>query len=298
MGIDRVGTRVSTINQLREQVSRLAKASPTMRASLNVLKRRGATALSPHRNLYHCCTQKTASQWFRRMFTSALFFDYTGLYTVPYRGQEDAFGLGLRFVKEIGQFPRNSVVAHLYVDRDTYDAVPKPPTYRTFFVLRDPRDIVVSWYFHAQSRTAGDIGPIPEMRSALVDMDKEQGMRYVIDQVASWGTFDAQSSWLAAGESPGLAIFRYEDLVADNTAFTAKLFDHLDVEMPEDRFEQLMDRFSFERLSGGRTPGQEDVHSHYRKGISGDWANHFTSGIAEHFVEVTGDAATAIGYSW
>jgi len=31
----------------------------------------------------------------------------------------------------------------------------------------------------------------------------------------------------------------------------------------------------FSKISGGRKIGQEDNSSHYRKGVSGDWANHF-----------------------
>lgn len=34
-------------------------------------------------------------------------------------------------------------------------------------------------------------------------------------------------------------------------------------------------KYDFERLSGGRKPGEESEKHHYRKGISGDWKNHF-----------------------
>lgn len=129
---------------LRKRSVRLLRRSPAIQAALVELKRTRVAQRSPHRNLYHCCTQKTASQWFRRLFTSAMFFDYTGLQMVPYTGQEDAFGLGLRYATITEPFPRHTAVAHLYVDRATYDAIPKAPSYKTFFVLRDPRDIVVS----------------------------------------------------------------------------------------------------------------------------------------------------------
>jgi lipopolysaccharide transport system ATP-binding protein len=39
----------------------------------------------------------------------------------------------------------------------------------------------------------------------------------------------------------------------------------------------------FERLSGGRQPGQEDPAAHFRKGIAGDWRNYFTPRIKDAF---------------
>ena len=41
-------------------------------------------ALSPFDNVYHCCTQKTASQWFRGIFADPAFADHTGLEEVPF----------------------------------------------------------------------------------------------------------------------------------------------------------------------------------------------------------------------
>jgi hypothetical protein len=275
----------------------VVKNAPMVRASVAALKRLGVTKRSPHRNLYHACTQKTASQWFRQLFTNAAVFDYTGLRVVPYTGLEDAGGIGLRYATITKPFPRNSVGAHLYVDRSTYDAIPKPGSYKTFFVMRDPRDIVVSWYFHARSPRTENKGPIPLLRRAIENRSFEDGMRSVIDEVNAWGTFDAAVSWLQADPDPRVAVYRYEDLVADNRSFVTQLFAHLDIAMPAETVDDLVERFAFERLSGGRRPGDEDSDAHLRKGVAGDWRNHFTPTLAEYFQEVTSDVTGTLDYA-
>ena len=136
------------------------------------------------------------------------------------------------------------------------------------------------------------------MRLRLEGMDVDGGMRYVIDQVGGWGTFDAQVSWVSAEDDPLSVVMRYEDVVADNQRFLTEMFGHLDVDMPANALEQIVDRFAFKRMTGGRDPGEVDPNSHYRKGVAGDWENHFTPSLAEYFRETTGDAPTALGYAW
>jgi len=52
----------------------------------------------------------------------------------------------------------------------------------------------------------------------------------------------------------------------------------------------------FERLSRGRAPGEEDAGSHYRKGVSGDWANHFTPRVEVAFHERYPNILERTGY--
>ena len=52
----------------------------------------------------------------------------------------------------------------------------------------------------------------------------------------------------------------------------------------------------FESWTGGRKRGQEDVKSHERKGIAGDWANHFSPRVAAAFRSRYGSLLVATGY--
>ena len=53
---------------------------------------------------------------------------------------------------------------------------------------------------------------------------------------------------------------------------------------------------SFERLSNGKTPGEEDSSSFFRKGIAGDWKNVFTDRDKLVFKEEAGGLLVMLGY--
>ena len=52
----------------------------------------------------------------------------------------------------------------------------------------------------------------------------------------------------------------------------------------------------FPRLSGGRKPGEENVKHHYRKGIAGDWKNHFTEEHKRFFKQNYNRLLVKLGY--
>jgi len=52
----------------------------------------------------------------------------------------------------------------------------------------------------------------------------------------------------------------------------------------------------FEAQTGGRPRGVEDVTAHQRKGVAGDWRNHFTDRIKRAFKARYGGLLVATGY--
>jgi hypothetical protein len=56
-------------------------------------------------------------------------------------------------------------------------------------------------------------------------------------------------------------------------------------------------RTRFDARSGGRRAGQEDTASHYRKGVAGDWVDHFTPVHVEAFQERFGGLLDRLGYA-
>jgi hypothetical protein len=245
---------------------------------------------SPYQNVYYCCTQKTGSQWFKRILSDPIFYRYTGLRPYLYRE------LGLRQAKFDGALPEGTVGTHLYIAHPTYLEIPKPERYRTFFILRDPRDISVSWYFSARYSHA-PIDPIPRLRRDLGQLSLHDGLKYSIDSLEEFGLFWAQRSWMNLEQDRDrIKILRYEDFSKDNRRFLEGLMGYMSVVMPDAVFASLYERHAFKRITRGREAGIEDQHKHYRKGISGDWRNYFDDSLRTYFREVTGDLLDVLGY--
>ncbi|MEL6223180.1 MAG: sulfotransferase, partial [Cyanobacteria bacterium J06627_8] len=100
-------------------------------------------------NLFHCCVQKTASQWIRKILSEPEIKDFTGLdlYVEDDSKRKDSGVMLSSHQDVIEPFPKNVIVSPLYTNFENFRKIPKVDDYRAFFVMRDPRDLVVSWYF-------------------------------------------------------------------------------------------------------------------------------------------------------
>lgn len=253
---------------------------------------------SPSINIYHCCVQKTGSQWIKAILSDSRTLRYSGLMTYSYQSRLPG-GYDPRNIVDRTfnvPFSKNTIVSPLYIDFENYENIPKPKYYKTFFVMRDPRDITISWYF--SSRYSHPLmGKLSEIREVLTNVSLADGILYSIEILHDNGLFAALHSWAdAPKKDPNVLLLRFEDLTAlDNFEVFKKLFSHCDIRMPEEALHQLLRDYSFERLSG-RQRGEEDKFTHYRKGVSGDWKNYFDDRITAEFKNFTGDLVTRAEY--
>ena len=166
--------------------------------------------------------------------------------------------------------------------------------------MRDPRDVLISWYF--SSKYSHDlIGEQERIRQKLHKLDLDDGLLYGIDHLEDFGLFKAQHSWAndPSRDPDVVMLVRYEELVAtENLALFQKLLTHCDIQIPADLLAELLHDNSFESLSGGRRRGEEDKKSSYRKGVHGDWRNYFNNKIQNRFAEATGDLLAVWRYEW
>ena len=247
-------------------------------------------------NVYHCCVQKTASQWIRAILSDPRTFNYSGLVTYNYQsklpGAYDPRKITYRHFKD--PFPRDTIVTPLYIGFEDFMTIPKPDRYKAFFVMRDPRDIVVSWYFSTKySHRLTD--RVQESRTVLNRLSLTEGMCYAVNLLQDRGLFPALREWSKlATRDKNVLLVRFEDLTVNPKLFD-KLFAHCDIRMPENVRHQLLENYSFGKLSG-RKRGYEEKHSHYRKGTVGDWKNYFNPSITAEFKNTTGDLIMSIGY--
>jgi Sulfotransferase domain len=250
------------------------------------------------RNVYHCCVHKTGSQWIRKVLADPAVYRASGLRTYAYqpRQRNEQRTRSYPEVRFDRAFPARRIVSPLYVTHAAFAAMPKPEPWRTFFVARDPRDVVVSWYFSTiASHPTSNIPGMLETRDRLRALDEPDGLIASIEHLAANGLFDALRSWAGVDE-PDVLVLRYEELIGpDADAWWSRLFEHCDVRLDAREREALIARYSFRSLSG-RDPGEEDTASKFRKGVAGDWRNHFTPAVAEAFRRRTSDLVGALAY--
>jgi hypothetical protein len=190
----------------------------------------------------------------------------------------------------------DGVYSPLYLHRHAFFRVATMP-HRRFIVIRDLRDTLVSWYFSARYSHPTDGNPtLSGVRAQLEPLDQENGILYMLENRLA-GAAKIQSTWIKPSPEGGREfIVRYEDLWADQQGAFARICRHIGLGLEDAERERIVMQFSFESRSGGRKPGEEDVSSHFRKGLPGDWRTHFTPRIAERFKALYGEVLMASGY--
>ncbi len=179
----------------------------------------------------------------------------------------------------------------VYATREQLDPILLPPNTRRFIVIRDLRDALVSSYFskkvshHAATTIAAH-------RTVLQQCSEEEGFLFLIDQY-----FDRVAaivrSWLGTSDP----LLRYEELLHDDERLLEEvLLGHCRLPVPRERVLAAIRNNRFEQLTRGRSRGDEDITAHERKGIAGDWRNHFTPRIKEAFKAKWGQLIVDAGY--
>lgn len=248
-------------------------------------------------NVYHCGVQKTGSQWIKSMLSDLTTYRYSGLMLHHYKARR--IKNRLTRIDMDHPFPAKNFVSTLYFTYENFQNIPKNKAYKVFFVMRDPRDLVVSWYFSAKQNHIVKNDPkrgLYQHRKALNELSLDDGLIYTIDSFKERGIYELLRSWKAATDDPNVMIVRFEDLTAeDNFGCFRQLFDFIDVTMPDDQLRDLIDAYSFRRLTG-RKPGTQDTNSHLRSGTSGGWRKYFNNEILKRFDEAAGDLISELGY--
>ena len=194
--------------------------------------------------------------------------------------------------EHVNRFPIRASLIYptVYATRERLDQLMPPCPVRRFVVIRDLRDAIVSWYFSVNCNHP-TMPSIVQRRAALQSLSEEDGLCSTIQE--GQPIADIIRSWLGA-EDP---LIRYEDLLCDDEAILTKvLIDHCRLPVERAWLAKVVRDSRFEKLSGGRQRGQEDIAAPKRKGVVGDWRNHFTDRVKDTFKRQFGDLLVAAGY--
>ena len=239
----------------------------------------------PLRNIYGAGVPKAGSQWAKALFDHDLVVAATGLATYPTL----VFHTGQR---PRTRFPAYCFVPDLFVSYPEYCAIDKPAPYRTFYLVRDPRDMVVSWYFSMRD-SHRVFGPIADVRQRLLSSSLHEGLLFGIEYLGP--QLAAMKTWLGVPD-PEVALFRLEDIRDDPEREVGRLLTHCNVDVGEDAFAALLRDTSRAELQKRdlerRAAGEE---SHYRREPS-EHAKYFEPAHDKMFRDLTGDLVERLGY--
>ncbi|MFX0142149.1 MAG: sulfotransferase domain-containing protein [Candidatus Hodarchaeota archaeon] len=161
------------------------------------------------------------------------------------------------------------------------------------YVLRDGRDVLTSYYFHmfyrleiSQSKYFEDINNIKANMSKYLEMY----YRNKLNNKIIWDSHVIY--WTKIVKH----IVRYEDLLVDTFGTVKRLIEEMQEKSVDERkLKSAIEKNDFKKLSG-RTKGEEDSKSFFRKGISGDWKNYFNNKSARIFNKFSGATLIKFGY--
>lgn len=233
----------------------------------------------PLPTIFHITHWKAGSQWIRKILEACV----AGSIVTP-RVYESQF--------LVDSIQAGKVYPTVYVTREQFYSIQLPPLWKRFIVFRDLRDTLVSVYFSVRFSHKVIADEIVKWRGVLDSVGEEEGFIYLMNE---WLPRCAaiQRSWLG-GED---LILKYEDLLCDDVGILEKsLLDECQLPISREAFREIVISNRFENLTEGRQRGTEDINAHERKGISGDWGNHFTGKVKDEFKKKYGQLLIDTGY--
>lgn len=177
------------------------------------------------------------------------------------------------------------------------------PGYRAIHIVRDGRDVAVSGLFHVYRNRVVKGGETEGIIKAKVEgvLAGETGRLFTDAHLEvrarSWNevTTAIDDRFLSSlGER--YLMLRYEDLLTDTRGAIERAFDFVGVAHSPQLLDEIIERTSFKKMSGGRQAGEQDVGSGRRKGQAGDWVNYFTPRDRALFAAAAQPALERFGY--
>lgn len=170
-------------------------------------------------------------------------------------------------------------------------------------IWRDGRDIIVSQYYHYLFKNdKGNSIIVDETRKNLMFSDYEniqenlpKFMQYIYNQKKhprfNWTEF--VQKWYGLDD---VIYTKYEDMkVKPEEELARVIYELTKNRLDEQIIKNTINHYSFTNMSG-RKEGEENTQSFLRKGVAGDWVNHFNDESKKKFKELAGKELIKLGY--
>jgi hypothetical protein len=150
------------------------------------------------------------------------------------------------------------------------------PDCKFIHMIRDGRDVAVSGWFHNLRE------PSPLFTQQFAGDFHAYALHSCLYH---WRHYIIKARIFGKKHPEQYFELRYEDLKRNPEPIVKDMLDFLEVNSSSEILKSCLEAGSFEKLSGGRKPGEEDLNSPFRKGIVGDWRNHFDIELSDAYYE-------------
>ena len=173
------------------------------------------------------------------------------------------------------------------------------PNAKIAYLVRDGRDIAVSFLFDWLTKAHGPSGAINTDSARYqrfvgkknIEVERLFTDQEVAEYAQNW--CDAIDIFLPIASHH----FSYEEMKADLGSVLRKYFDFIGIEHTNDNIRACCEGASFKVMSGGSDAGDATrVSSASRRGVARGWVDYFTRRDGEIFHSVAGETLRKCGY--
>ncbi len=164
---------------------------------------------------------------------------------------------------------------------------PKPEYRNVIYIIRDGRDVTVSFFHHYRQKFAEDI-----------DYTKIINGDYA--NKTTWANH--VEAWLKNPFNANLLIIQYEHLLNDTVNTLKSVCKFINKTVMEEKLRKIIELSSFKNLKqkesswGMDNPSWPLKNTFFRKGVIGDYKNELSKENMEHFLSISKQTLTKLNY--
>ena len=157
-------------------------------------------------------------------------------------------------------------------------------------VFRNPKDMLVSYYHFYK---LGNFSPVGNWDD-FFELFKSKTLCH-------GDIFDVQLSWWNLRDNPNILILNYEDMLKSPEGAVRQVATHMGKDISDDLVAKIVERTSFKSMKNNPSLNyatmtkKEGGGAFMRKGVAGDWKNHFSEEQAKYVDELSDKLFKPVG---